>query len=178
MEGFAYIARHRTIRTVMLTWIVISFLARAYMDLLPGFAEEVFFRGEEGLGILLSASGGGALVLSIVMAVRGRIKGMVRLFVAATAATAGAVLVFAWSGNFWVATAAMVVTGGGVVVGAICAQTLVQAAVEPAYRGRVIAVYLSLAPAPRQWVLSPSAGWRNLQACPAQWARAALRRWR
>ena len=158
IEGFAYIARHQTIRLVMLSWIAISFFARAYMDLLPGIAEKVFFRGEEGLGILLSASGGGALVLSVVMAVRGRINGMARLFVSSTAAAAGAILVFAWSGNFWVATAAMVAVGGGVVVGAICAQTLVQAAVEPAYRGRVIAVYLSLAPS-AQAVGSFAIGW-------------------
>jgi MFS family permease len=157
-EGFRYIGRHQTIRTVMVSWIVISFLTRAYTDLLPGFAEDVFHRGSEGLGILLSASGGGALILSIVMAVRGRIDGMARLFVVSAAVAAASVLVFVWAGNFWVAVAAMVFAGAAIVVGAICAQTLVQSTVEPEFRGRVIAVYLSLAPS-AQAVGSFVVGW-------------------
>jgi predicted MFS family arabinose efflux permease len=157
-EGFRYIGRHQTIRTVMVSWIVISFLTRAYTDLLPGFAEDVFHRGSEGLGILLSASGGGALILSIVRAVRGRIDGMARLFVVSAAVAAASVLVFVWAGNFWVAVAAMVFAGAAIVVGAICAQTLVQSTVEPEFRGRVIAVYLSLAPS-AQAVGSFVVGW-------------------
>jgi MFS family permease len=176
-EGFRYIGRHQTIRTVMVSWIVISFLTRAYTDLLPGFAEDVFHRGSEGLGILLSASGGGALILSIVMAVRGRIDGMARLFVVSAAVAAASVLVFVWAGNFWVAVAAMVFAGAAIVVGAICAQTLVQSTVEPEFRGRVIAVYLSLAPS-AQAVGSFVVGWlaefTSLTSAVAAGAIAAL----
>lgn len=174
LGGFRYIGRHQTIRTVMVSWIAISFLTRAYTDLLPGFAEVVFHRGSEGLGILLSASGGGALVLSIVMAVRGRIDGLARLFVASAAVAAASVLVFALAGNFWVSVGAMVVAGGSIVTGAICAQTLVQSTVEPEFRGRVIAVYLSLAPS-AQAVGSFVVGWlAEITSLPSAVAAGAL----
>jgi MFS family permease len=174
LEGFRYIGRHQTIRTMMVSWIVISFLTRAYTDLLPGFAEDVFHRGSEGLGILLSASGGGALILSIVMAVRGRIDGMARLFVVAAAVAAVSVLVFVWADNFWIATAAMAFAGAAIVVGAITAQTLVQSTVEPEFRGRVIAVYLSLAPS-AQAVGSFVVGWlAEITSLPSAVAAGAL----
>jgi MFS family permease len=177
LGGFRYIGRHQTIRTVMVSWIVISFLTRAYTDLLPGFAEVVFQRGSEGLGILLSASGGGALVLSIVMAVRGRIDGMARLFVVSAAVAAASVLVFALAGNFWGSVGAMVFAGAAIVTCAICAQTLVQSTVEPEFRGRVIAVYLSLAPS-AQAVGSFVVGWlaeiTNLPSAVAAGALAAM----
>ena len=173
LEGFRYIGRHQTIRTMMVSWIVISFLTRAYTDLLPGFSEDVFHRGSEGLGILLSASGGGALIISIVMAVRGRIDGMARLFVA-SAVVAVAVLVFVWAGNFWISVAAMVFAGGAIVTGVICAQTLVQSTVEAEFRGRVIAVYLSLAPS-AQAVGSFAVGWlAEITSLPNAVAAGAL----
>jgi len=146
MEGFSYIWKHQTIRTILFFWVIASFFVRAYVDLLPGIAASVFERGVEGLGILLAASGAGALVLSITMAVRGSTKGLPKLLVASIVIDAIAILVFATTPNFWVATAMMVVAGGFIVTAAVGAQTLVQATVDLEHRGRVLAVYLSLVP--------------------------------
>ncbi len=146
LEGFAYIRGHETIRTILILWVVASFFVRAYVDLLPGIAAAVFGQGVGGLGILLAASGAGALVLSIIMAVRGSVKGMPRLLVISIVIDAIAILVFSATPNFWIATAMMVIAGGFVVTAAVSAQTLVQATVDLNYRGRVLAVYLSLVP--------------------------------
>jgi len=143
-EGLVYIRGHRTIFTITAMWFVTGFVIRSYVDLMPGIAESVFGADETGLGILLAASGVGALTLSIVMAVRGRTQGMPQFFIVSMAITSLALIVFAATPNFWVATAAMVVAGGFGVGSAICAQTLIQSTVDIAFRARVIAVYLSL----------------------------------
>jgi MFS family permease len=157
-DGAAYIWRHDTIRTILLNWIPLSFLMRAYVDLLPGFAFDVFGRGDEGLGTLLAASGAGALVVSIILGVRGRMRGLPQLYVVSTLASTLAVMAFAATTNFWVASAAMVVAGGFIVAGAISTQTLVQATVAPEFRGRVVSIYLSLAPS-AQSVGAFAVGW-------------------
>ena len=164
-EGFVYIRGHDTIRTILVFWVIASFLVRAYVDLLPGFAAGVFDHGVEGLGILLAASGAGALALSIVMAVRGTTKGLPRLLVVSIVIDAIAIVIFAATPNFWVATAMMVVTGGFIVTAAISAQTLVQATVDLNYRGRVLAVYLSLVPSAQSigsFVIGWLAEWTGL----------------
>ena len=144
MEGFVYIRGHQTILSISVVWFVSSFVIRSYVDLMPGIADSVFNSDEKGLGILLAASGAGALVLSIVMAMRGRTQGLPRLFIAAMVATALALIVFSVTTNFMVATAAMVVAGGFSVTASICGQTIIQSTVDIAFRARVIAVYLSL----------------------------------
>ena len=157
-EGFVYIRGHETIRNILVFWVVASFFVRAYVDLLPGFAAAVFDHGVTGLGILLAASGAGALALSVVMAVRGSMQGLPRLLVVSIVIDAIALLIFAATSNFWVATAAMAVAGGFTVTAAISAQTLVQATVDLPYRGRVLAVYLSLVPS-AQSIGSLAIGW-------------------
>jgi MFS family permease len=166
LEGFGYIRKHQTIRTILFVWVIASFFVRAYVDLLPGIAASVFDHGVEGLGILLAASGAGALALSMVMAVRGTTKGLPRLLVASIVIDAIAVLVFAATPDFWVATALMVVAGGFIVTAAVSAQTLVQATVDLDYRGRVLAVYLSLVPSAQSigaFVIGWIAEWTGLR---------------
>ena len=165
-EGFAYIRGHETIRTILILWVVASFFVRAYVDLLPGIAASVFDHGVGGLGTLLAASGAGALVLSVIMAVRGSVKGMPRLLIASIVIDAIAVLIFAITPHFWVATAMMVIAGGFIVTAAVSAQTLVQATVDLNYRGRVLAVYLSLVPSAQSigaFVIGWIAEWTGLR---------------
>ncbi|NQV55844.1 MAG: MFS transporter [Rhodospirillales bacterium] len=157
-EGMIYTWHHQTICSLIVLWIIASLLIRAYTDLLPGFAVDVFQRGEKGLGTLLSASGLGALILAIGMTIRGRSEGLARMFVISIVVSAVAVLLFVATKNFWFAVAMMVFAGGFAVTAAISAQTLVQATVDPAYRGRVLAIYLSLVPS-AQAVGSFVVGW-------------------
>lgn len=157
-DGMLYIAEHRTIRQVMGGWLVISFLMRSYVDLLPGFAADVFHRGSDGLGILLSSGGIGSLVLAIFMAVRGRSRGMPRLYVVSAVIGALAILTFSLTAIFTVASACMMVAGAFIITASICAQTIVQATVDLNFRGRVLAVYLSIVPS-AQSVGSFCIGW-------------------
>lgn len=60
--GFNHVWRTPVIWRAMVTAGVLSLVARGTLEILPPLADGVFERGAEGLGILLSATGIGALV--------------------------------------------------------------------------------------------------------------------
>ena len=61
MEGVRYIAKHSSIGPVLLSDFMGASFSRPVMDLAPGFADDVFNRGAEGFGLLLSAIGIGGI---------------------------------------------------------------------------------------------------------------------
>lgn len=142
--GFSYLAGHLEIRAILLVSISSSLFLRPYTDLLPGFAFDIFERDAAGLGNLLAASAAGALIVSIVITVRGRATGLTNFLVWGLGLASISMVVFASTTNFWIGLAAMVIIGGFANGGAIAAFTLVQHVVDDAYRGRVISVHLAL----------------------------------
>lgn len=149
-EGALYTFRDLNLRWIIIATITVSALIRTYTDLMPGFAVNVYAGGnqDEGEtinGFLLSASGGGALVMSIVMALRGRTEHLTRIMIFSAIGAATTLILFAATNTFWIGIVLMVFTGAFVVVAAISAQTLVQNVVANEYRARTISVYLALA---------------------------------
>jgi MFS family permease len=60
-DSMGYVARHPGIGPMLVLLTVSSILSRPVADMLPGFADEVFSRGSEGLGWLLGAMGAGGM---------------------------------------------------------------------------------------------------------------------
>lgn len=60
--GFRHVWHSQVIWRAMVTVAVLSLVARGTLEILPPLADGVFGRGPEGLGVLLSATGIGALV--------------------------------------------------------------------------------------------------------------------
>jgi MFS family permease len=143
-RGIAYTTGNIEIRSILLVSVSSAFLLRPYIDLLPGFAFDVFEVGASGLGNLLAASAAGALIVSIGITVRGRAEGLTTLLVWGVALSAIAMVLFATTSNFWFGLAAMAIIGGFANGGAIAAFTLVQHVVDDSYRARVISVHLAL----------------------------------
>ena len=69
--GFVYTVQHTHLRLLFLVTLIISCLIRPYLDFMPGFAAEIFGKGEQGLANMLAASGIGAFCFAIVLALRG-----------------------------------------------------------------------------------------------------------
>src|SRR5439155_19286284 len=68
VEGFRYVVHTAPIRALLLLVGVISFAGMPYAVLMPVFAENILHAGARGLGILMGASGIGALLGSIALA--------------------------------------------------------------------------------------------------------------
>ncbi len=140
-EGYGYAARHPGIAPILIILVLLALLARPYMELLPGFADAVFGRGAEGLAWLTSMTGLGALLGAAWLAQRGAVVGLTETTVAAIAVASCALIGFAATDIFWLALPCLVVAGFAMIVVGVGEQTLMQSAVEPALRGRVMSLY-------------------------------------
>ena len=112
-----------------------------YAVLMPIFADSILGGGARSLGILMAASGLGALGGALSLAARRGVSGLGQ-WVAVSAASFGITLaLFSLSRNFWLSTALMVPVGFSLMVEMASSNTLIQAMVPDRLRGRVMSVY-------------------------------------
>ena len=112
-----------------------------YMFLLPIFTEDILHVGARGLGVLVSVSGLGAVVGSLVIASLGnRNRGRLLLF---RALMLGVGLVgFSISTWYPVSLLFIIPVGLGNAGRMALSNTLIQTYVEDEYRGRVMSIYM------------------------------------
>jgi MFS family permease len=118
-----------------------SLAVSPYAVLMPIFADRILGGGDRGLGILMGASGVGALAGALSLAFKGSVRGLGR-WIALSCAGAGATLaLFGLSRSFWLSAALLVPLGYGLMVQMASSNTLVQSMVPDRLRGRVMSVY-------------------------------------
>lgn len=144
-DGFRYVLGHPGIMAILLTMFVTHIVVRSYTDLLPAFADVVFGQGPTGYSFLQSAAGAGALLGGVILAARGRTRGLTRVFLFGLLATYSFYLAFAASGVFAVGVVLIFLLGIMLISVIVSAQTLIQNAVEYRVRGRVIALTTGMA---------------------------------
>jgi predicted MFS family arabinose efflux permease len=141
LEGVFYSLRAAGIAQMFLLLTVVAICGRAYVELLPGFADGVFGRGVEGLGHMHAAAGVGAIVGSVLLARRGTVVGLTRIVSWMLLVLGVTLLLFAATSNFWVAALCVGVTGFALTVVGVGEQQLLQNAVAGDMRGRVMSLY-------------------------------------
>ena len=141
VEGFRYVAHTAPIRALLLLIGVVSFCGMPYAVLMPVFAENILHSGARGLGILMGASGIGALIGSVALAMRSTVHGLGRWVAVSTAAFGATLAVFALSRSFVLSTIALVPVGAAMMVQMASSNTLIQSMVPDELRGRVMSVY-------------------------------------
>jgi MFS family permease len=141
VEGIKFVAGHRGILSIMLVAFLMSLAIRPLLDLMPGFADEIFHRPTEGLATLMSAFGIGAMAGSAWMANRNRLGGTTTITIAGVALSAALNIVFAAVPIYPVGIAVAGVMGFTAAMGFNGAQTLVQNAAAGPMRARVMGLY-------------------------------------
>ena len=142
LEGVRYIVRQPTIRVQLFLLIGTSLFAKPVMDLFPGFAADVFHQDAHGLGLLLSMHGIGAMCGGMWLTSRsGGMKGLTNITIVNILFMAVALFLFTITNVFAIALVLAVMTGAAFIIMSVGNQTLIQAAVDPALRGRVVSVY-------------------------------------
>lgn len=140
-EGFVYIRRTKPVLALLLLLGVISFMGMPYAVLMPIFADQVLHGGARALGLLIGASGIGALMGAITLATRKTTLGLGQ-WIALSALGFGVCLVlFSLSRSLWLSIALLVPVGFFMMVAAASLNTLVQTIVPDNLRGRVMAVH-------------------------------------
>jgi len=140
-EGFRYAMKHVGIARMLVILTVVSICGRPYMELLSGFADEVFGRGAEGYAMMVSMTGVGAMVGGFWLAQRGQVVGLTSRVVFATLLLGLSLIGFAATNLYGFALICLMITGFAVIIIGVGEQTLLQNAVDPAMRGRVMSLY-------------------------------------
>jgi MFS family permease len=140
-HGFRFAWRTLPVRDILLLVGLISVVGMPYTVLMPIFADQILGGGARGLGILMSATGLGALGAALFLASRSNVRGLGRWVAVAAAGFGLSMLVFAFSPFFWLSAAALVPTGGFMMLQMASSNTLLQAMVPDELRGRVMALY-------------------------------------
>jgi MFS family permease len=140
-DGWAYVTGFAPIRGILTLLASVSLVGIPYMVLLPVFASNILHGGPHTLGFLTGASGVGALISAISLAMRKTIVGLGRM-IAITALTFGAGLVgFGLSHWLWLSLLIMLVNGFSMMQQMSASNTILQTIVDEDKRGRVMSFY-------------------------------------
>ena len=141
LDAYAYTSRHPGIAPMMLLFAVTTIGTRGFIELFPGFADSVFHRGPQGLAMLTSTVGLGAIFGGTWMLIRSQISGLTTIVLANTLIMSLAIIAFTATDNFMMALPAVFIAGAAMVITGIGAQTLIQASTDHRMAGRVMALY-------------------------------------
>jgi len=141
MEGFRFVNRTAPIRALLLLLGLVSLVGMPYVVLMPIFADKILHGGARGLGVLMGATGVGALFGALTLAFREGVKGLGRWVALCCAGFGASLLVFALSHQFWVSVILLLPVGYTMMLQMACSNTLIQVMVPDKLRGRVMAVY-------------------------------------
>lgn len=141
-EGFGFIAADTRARTLVMLVAAASIFAMPYAMLLPVFARDVLRVGAEGLGVMLSASGAGALAGGIALAASARRVRRGPLLLTSAALFALLVGGFTLSRSYPLSLALLAGAGFTLIPFTASVNALLQSIVPDALRGRVMSVYV------------------------------------
>jgi MFS family permease len=140
-EGWKYASRFAPIRKVLLLLALVSLVGMPYTVLMPVFANEILHGGPSTLGLLMAASGVGALVGALLLAARKSVLGLGKYIPLMAGAFGAGLIAFSFSRALWLSMLLMIVTGLGFMVQMAASNTVLQTIVEEDKRGRVMSFY-------------------------------------
>jgi MFS family permease len=141
VEGFRFVTHTGPVRALLLLLGLISLMGMPYAVLMPIFADQILHGGASGLGLLMGASGVGALAGALSLAARNGLRGLGRWVALSSAGFGASVILFSMSRSFWLSAALLLPVGFSMMIEMASSNTLIQAMVPDALRGRVMAVY-------------------------------------
>jgi MFS family permease len=141
LEGWDYVRTFRPMRTILLLLALLSLMGYPYAVLLPVFAGEVLHGGPHTLGWLTAASGIGALVSGLSLAMRKSVVGLTRMLRLASITLGIALILFGLSQTLWLSLVLLVFVGFGLMQSAAASNTILQSLVEEDKRARVMSYF-------------------------------------
>ena len=155
VEGFQFVNRTAPIRALLILLGLVSITGMPYVVLMPIFADRILHSGGQEfasmigshdlgavrLGILMGASGVGALLGALTLAIRTGVKGLGKWVTVCCAAFGVSLILFAVSKSFWISVLLLLPVGYFIMLQMASSNTLIQVMVPDALRGRVMALY-------------------------------------
>jgi MFS family permease len=140
-SGVSYAGHFALIRALLFIVSLVSVFGTAYITLMPAIVSTILHGGPHTMGLLMTASGAGALAGTIYLASRHTVVGLGRVIVAATSALGLALIAFAFTRSVWLAVLILPVVGAGMMLQSASANTILQTIVDENMRSRVMGFY-------------------------------------
>ena len=140
--GIKYGFTHQGIRFLLIMLGITGLFIRPVIELMPGFAAQVFDSGSDGFAILMSAIGFGAMVSCLWVGMRGKTEGLTNLVTLSLLIQGIGLVLSTQAGQIWIATISFAVVGFAMLVGGVGSQTLIQNAVDSGVRARVMSLFI------------------------------------
>lgn len=142
MEGLAYIRGNFIVFALIGMVAVPSVFGFQYVTLMPLFARDVLGVGSSGLGLLMAATGVGALAAALMLTLAGSFWRKGRIVAVAAFAFSLTLIGFAFSPWFPLSLLMLTGVGWATVSHLATTNTLLQTNVPDSLRGRVMSVYI------------------------------------
>jgi MFS family permease len=139
--GLRYVIGFTPVRALLMQVTIVSVMGMPYAVLMPVIVAQVLRGGPHTYGILMTASGGGALLGTAYLAARRSVVGLGKVIVAATIGLSAGLIAFSFSRTLIVSIAALPLVGAGMMLQSAAANTILQTVVDEKLRGRVMAFY-------------------------------------
>jgi MFS family permease len=141
LEGFRFVRNTTPIRAILLLLGLVSLVGMPYSVLMPVFATKILHGNARTLGVLMGATGIGALMGALLLASRTELRGLGRFVFISCAGFGGSLILFSFSRWYAISVALLIPVGFCMMVQMAASNTLIQAMVPDALRGRTMAVY-------------------------------------
>ena len=141
-EGAHYAFGFAPARALLILVATLSWTITPYSSLMPIYAKDIYGGDAHTLGLLLSAAGAGALACTAYLAGRTSVRGLGRVIAGSAAISGLALGTFAYLRVFPIAVVLMALVGGGVILAAASANTILQTIVDDRLRGRVAGFFM------------------------------------
>lgn len=155
IEGFQFVQRTSPIRALLLLLGLVSAVGMPYTVLMPIFAAKILHNGGQEfasmihshdlgavrLGILMGATGVGALLGALTLAMRSGVKGLSTWVSVCCAGFGLSLILFSISKSFWLSVFLLLPVGYFIMLQMASSNTLIQVMVPDELRGRVMSVY-------------------------------------
>ena len=139
--GVRYVFGFEPVLSLLLLVAITGTMGMPYVTLMPVIASKVLHGGAHTLGLLMTASGVGALAGTLYLASRHTVVGLGRIIVASTVSLSAALIAFSLSHSMAISLIVLPFVGAGMMVQTASANTILQTVVDEDLRGRVMAFY-------------------------------------
>ncbi len=142
MEGLKFIRKHRIMLVLVVMVGITSLFGVSYTTFMPVFANDILKVGVKGLGMLMSATGVGALIAALFLARLGDFKHKGRLLISSAMIFSLSLVFFAASRSYPLSLISLILLGWASVTAISLINTVLQQLVPDEFRGRLMSVFM------------------------------------
>lgn len=141
-EAVRYARSHQAILSLLLLVAILSIFALPYIVMMPVFAKDILRGGPKTLGVLMTATGVGALSGALNLASWGNRRGRSAMALAGALLFLLSLFCFTFSSNLYLSLFLLVLVGGFMITFLATSNTLLQIRVSDEIRGRIMGFFV------------------------------------